>query len=786
VNEGQSGAARRSSAGASRADLILSALLVELEQEQFYASIMPYLDEEAFTKMRGRPDVFVYRRARVPPQEQVLVVPLGEEHVDGLTDATAFTCKQQLRVVAALIQQRLPELVPQLELRRASFGLERVRATDDLVDAAFRRAGLQRPPKLGLFHKHHRTVLRVRHEFMPGRGSFLAMTVEFRREFEIDGTARDLQRQGLDLSGTGLLGLDGTKPWLGSVIGVEGDRLVVTGEHGPTVVDPDRCRVDPTIGAFSIFFSQALSPRDRARYDAVEWSLSAEQLSGDGYVARLGEVAGYFGRLGSLRVARGLSFHFGEILSASFWGREPGAVALPPTEYCFSADRTAIDTLPFRGLDLYGPFDGRRFEKKEPRILVVCPHDARDDTDHFLRRFLEGMAKDGKQRFARGFTATYRLTKTIPQFVTVSLPKPGSSQVGDRYLSALTEAFDPTRRPDLVLVIVRDEDAFIENGNPYLAAKAYLLSQGIPSQEVRLSKVRSGLGNLAYILEDIAVASYAKMGGCPWTLMPTLPLTKEVIIGMAYAEFGDRFASRKRYMGIATVFTSDGTYVLAASSPRCTFEEYPDKLAASVRDILARLVKDYGWGEGDIVRLVFHSSKQLTRRDMETVARVAVRELGANVQFETAFATIHREHPFKVVAPGSRGRKGLVELASGGFGFAQVGQCVPERGVIVDLGRSRRLVCVHGTILAKREGEGIPQPLLVELHPASTYKDIAAIARQVFHFTGLCWGSMKPVTEPVTIHYARLIAKMLARLDGHPAWSDGLLDTHLRTSRWFL
>jgi hypothetical protein len=269
-------------------------------------------------------------------------------------------------------------------------------------------------------------------------------------------------------------------------------------------------------------------------------------------------------------------------------------------------------------------------------------------------------------------------------------------------------------------------------------------------------------------------------------LMHPLPLTKEVVIGMAYAEFGGRFRSRKRYMGIATVFSSEGNYLLAASSPRCTFDEYPEKLAFVIKETLQYLIKHYGWGEDDIVRLVFHSTKTATKHDIETVARVALRELGSSVQFEAAFVTVLRDHPFKVIAPAARGRKGLVELATGGFGYAQVGQCVPERGTVVDLGRSRRLVCVHGTILTKREGEGIPQPLLVELHGESTYKDISALARQVFHFTGLSWGSMKPVSEPVTIHYARLIAKMMLRLDGHPAWSDRVLDTHLRTSRWFL
>lgn len=767
-----------------REDFLLSAVLIELEQETFRASVVPYVGDDDFAKLKSRPDIFCYRRANVPPEQQVVLVPL----VDSTAKASeeTFVCKQQLRLLARLVQQRLPDLLPQLELRRGRFGLERVRTADDLIDAALRRAGLKRPPKLAQLHKFHRTVFSVRHEFMPGRGSFLAMTVEFRREVEVSGTARDLLERGLSLEGTSLIGLGENEGWLGLVRRIEDGKLVVQGEHGQELVASEACRVDPSTAAFSSFFAQAFSPRERERYEAAEWALLAEQLSGEGYVTRLREVAGYFNRIGSIEVARDIRFRFGSVVSAAFGGREATAVALPPTQYCFSADGTATDTLPFRGLDLHGPFDGRRFEKKEPRILVVCPQDARDDTERFLRRFLEGMAMDGKQRYARGFASTYRLTKVVPQLVALDLPRPASPEVGQKYLTALADAFDPARRPDLVLVVVRDEDAFIEHGNPYLAAKAYLLSQGIPSQEVRASKIRSSLGNLSYILEDMAIASYAKMGGSPWTLVPSMPLTKELIIGMSYAEFGSKFAARKRYIGLATVFTSDGTYLLAATSPRCTYDEYPERLAATVKDILARLVKDYAWGEADTVRLVFHSTKPLTKRDISTVARVAVRELGAQVRFETAFVTVLRDHPFKVVAPNARGRKGLVELVAGGYGFAQIGQCVPDRGVVVDLGRSRRLVCVHGTVLAKREGEGIPQPLLVELHSESTYRDIGAVANQVFQFTGLSWGSMKPVAEPVTIHYARLIAKMLGRLDGHPAWSDRVLDTHLRTSRWFL
>lgn len=61
-----------------------------------------------------------------------------------------------------------------------------------------------------------------------------------------------------------------------------------------------------------------------------------------------------------------------------------------------------------------------------------------------------------------------------------------------------------------------------------------------------------------------------------------------------------------------------------------------------------------------------------------------------------------------------------------------------------------------------------------------------ALTRQVFHFTGLSWRSMLPVTEPVTIFYPHLIADKLTRLSSLPDWDDKLLDTRLRRSRWFL
>jgi hypothetical protein len=168
------------------------------------------------------------------------------------------------------------------------------------------------------------------------------------------------------------------------------------------------------------------------------------------------------------------------------------------------------------------------------------------------------------------------------------------------------------------------------------------------------------------------------------------------------------------------------------------------------------------------------------------LAKIAVQTLGEGIQFESAFLTIERDHSFKVVAPDERGRQMFVERFDGTSGKATVGECAPHRGLVVDLGRTKRLLCVNGPLLMKREGESIPQPLQITLHKDSTYSDMTALTRQVFHFTGLSWRSMLPVTEPVTIFYPHLIADKLMRLSPLSDWDDKLLDTRLRRSRWFL
>ncbi len=769
-----------------RPDLLLSAVEIHFAASEFIGTRRPYGNDDIFHALSARSDILVYRH-RGNHDAQVLVVPATDPPTDETRGFGPLPVKENLRALAHFIEDRLVDLLPKFELRRTRWGMERIRRKEDLLDAAFQHLRRLRPDRLAGIHKFHRTAFRVRHEYIPGRGSALVMTVEFRRHQEIEPTIAELTKRDFDLRGLEVFSKAEGAPklWVGKIIAAADESVTVDDGTRQTTLDARLHHVEPSSETLTTLMEQALGREGYDDLQRAEWTVRATEVCGRGYIQRLEKVAEHLRKAGVLSIAPSISINFGDIVSLTTRGRAPSATQLPDVEYCFSWDRTNIEKYPARGLDKFGPFDGTTFDTKEPSVLVVCPADARNDVDHFVGRLRDGVGGDASQRFGRGLVGIYRLTRLGTRFATVDVRARGP--VGQRYIDVLREQLGSNRAPDIVLVVVRDEDAFVETDNPYLRAKAFLLAQGLPSQEVRLSVVRSKPSQLPFILENIAVAIYAKLGGSPWTIRPTLPLTKEVVIGMAHAQFGGRYSPLRRIMGITTVFSSDGTYLLAAGSQRCEYEKYPEALAASVRETLARLAKEQGWTPGDVVRLVFHAPKPLTGTEIDTVARIAVRTLGEGIQFECAFLTIETDHPFKIVAPNEQGRSKFVdERLDGRPGRAVVGECAPRRGLAVDLGRSKRLLCVNGPLLMKREGESIPQPLQITLHKDSTYRDMTALTRQVFHFTGLSWRSMLPVTEPVTIFYPHLIAKMLTRLSTLPDWNDELLDTRLRRSRWFL
>ncbi|NER29210.1 MAG: stem cell self-renewal protein Piwi domain-containing protein [Symploca sp. SIO1C4] len=163
-----------------------------------------------------------------------------------------------------------------------------------------------------------------------------------------------------------------------------------------------------------------------------------------------------------------------------------------------------------------------------------------------------------------------------------------------------------------------------------------------------------------------------------------------------------------------------------------------------------------------------------------SLATISQQKSEQNIEF--AFLTVSHDHPFSILDKSQLG----VRVRKNDSGSPRKGVYVPQRGTIVQLGRYTRLLSTNSPNLIKRPSSPLPKPLLIHLHPQSTYYDLTYLSEQVLKFTSLSWKSTLPASNPVTIYYSKLIAGLLARLKNVREWSPAILNIKLRASKWFL
>jgi Piwi domain len=770
--------------------IFLNGFKIELSAPCFTAYVQDMPDNKEFKPLQAqlKDEWFLYWRSG-----KVYGMPKAVELTKFFGQPEKLNCDQHLQLLARRITDSIPKVFYQysaLQFKPFTFLAQKV----ELVNSVFDKFD-NLPPLISKFKIIPKYILEPKIVELRRDETFIGLFLVVETHWQILATLSELQNAGVNLQGLYVVRRQlqpGQRRLIGEISHIIKSTVYLSESFDDITTISEH---EVWLESSKTSFVRCLKLLLGNKYDAFEserLNQEAKLLTGPGFEQNLQRLGEYLGKKPPMQLAPDLQALVCGHIEASNDSTYQTVVSAAPVEYCFDSARTKLNPYPWYGIKEYGPFSRDFFSKKSPEILVIFPDTVQGQVENFLRQFQDGISIKKKvivggieqwqevSKYSGGFGNIFRLVNPKLTLHKISwLDKTCKTPVA-AYEEAVKQALRNLQTtPDAAIVVLLNEHADLpDSENPYLLSKALLLMAGIPVQDIRVSTLLQPREALQYTLQNLSVALYAKMNGVPWTVVHDLTISDELVIGIGTCELsGSRFSNRQRFVGITTVFRGDGNYLLGNLSDECLYSEYPKVLKESTLEILHEIKRRNGWQPGDTVRLVFHATRPLKGIEIADIVAECVAEVGSEQNMEFAFLTVSHEHPFALFDKS--------QLGTGRYG-AKKGIYAPQRGTIVQLGRYTRLLCTTGPALVKKASSPLPNPLLIYLHPQSTYRDLTYLSEQVLKFTSLSWRSLLPARQPVTIYYSELIAKLLARLRNIRGWSSELLNSLLRSSKWFL
>jgi hypothetical protein len=400
---------------------------------------------------------------------------------------------------------------------------------DRLLATALRKAGIQNPStRIDVVAKWS-FELRLLTSANLEQPPWLGLIVDVGTSNVIDVPVSDLLKRGFNPVGCYV----GTPGEIDDILGFSRMQLLgrVAGIQGGTLVlDDVRAGADSErVNAADVFLEprretleaivQTLHPAGAANALHTLRRLRAPYLSGKGKLDKISRmIADLNQSLGKtsgkplrLTFGDGLSVRFDELLDESS-PYFPRVIETSKPTMLFGPSGHDQHRQPDVGIHQYGPFQYAHNLINEPTIVVLCDRQARGRMDQFAKLLRDGLDEEGG-RFSGGLIGKFRLTRVRFHFAEIA------GDTAESYEAAAARALEELpQTPALALVQVRSAHRHrIPCLNPYFVAKSRFMRAGVPVQAVRLETVEERRGK-AYILNNLDLAAYAKIGGVPWVI----------------------------------------------------------------------------------------------------------------------------------------------------------------------------------------------------------------------------------------------------------------------------
>lgn len=376
----------------------------------------------------------------------------------------------------------------------------------------------------------------------------------------------------------------------------------------------------------------------------------------------------------------------------------------------------------------YQPYSLELYQNKQINIGVICPSEYQGETEGFVKKI------EAKLKEVFHFNSLNFHFKTI------------TGKEIENYKDVLYN--EVLQKCDLIYVIVNEaQEKLTPNNSPYYVCKAKFIGNGIPTQDVQIETIRQNLN--AFTMTNIALNSYAKLGGTAWTIEKEDKLKDELVIGI-----GSTLSDNGQFvLGIAQVFHNDGRYMAGDCSPLSSFANYAENLENHLYKTLLPLVEEMS--KSGTFRLIFHLFKSASE-EYEIKAINGLKERLANFNFEFALVHLAYGHNFRLYY--NDGRNDI------------------NQGTYIQL--SKHSALLH--FVSKSD-----LPLKIDLDKRSTFTSLFYIAKQVYWFSHLSHRSYMPSKRTVTIMYPSLMARMTEELKKVEGWDYERLKA-VSEKLWFI
>ncbi len=764
--------------------LVLNVLPARFSVEQIKGEILPYTSEQDLRSLQdAHKGQWLLRRVG----KRLQSIPLKEDSESLGGAAATFSLDKDWQLFARLLEEGVREFL--LSLNSSGFVTRygpvilKAMGTDaEIVSEVFKQRSdlLRKLSWLKVYRRYRFEAVHLR--MTQGDTPSFGLRVKLTTSWNIGVSVAELVKMGIDVTDCYIVPFP---PRQTSEIGKHAAGAIRYVQDGIVALYDARDLETVNANEYTIEASIENVTRCIERMTGTQSKFAANAIR-----AKVGEFLGApeqqnrIARIGKMLAshpipcADGLTVNIEAQLQQTSSQTIPLQLKLEQPKYLLKYGGPAITESIATALENQGPFDRDSFKKTNPYILVLTPKQSTGQVEQFLSKWRDGKLKSP---YGKGFKEKYCLRGCDIRIVDFDSTARG---VGLDYeqacLNALQESKERIRRFDLAFVVTSEKHKKLGTNDPYLIAKATLMGAGVPVQAVEIETVNSPIESWPFILNNLGLASYAKLGGTPWVLASPLGqgITHEVIIGLGSAVVHQsRLKEKEKYVGIATVFNYDGVYLVSKTSQEATIDDYSEKLETALISTLNYVSARKGWRPRDRVRLIFHTFKPLKNTEIEAVKQLVANHL-KQYDVDFAFLEIGTEHNSILYDPASVGHTG--------YKGAVRGVQVPSRGSAALLNEQELLMTLTGPKELKFTDHGTPAPLRLFLNNGSTFRDLRYLGQQVFDFSYMSWQTFNLLPIPVTISYSDMIARLLGRLRQVKNWNSNVLETEFGDSLWFL